>query len=144
MEAKRNNKFDGTKKYHSFYITKNWQEPWLPLTVIHLKTWIYQILQMKIMSSKRLPTNMTGTITRELNMTNIRLKLRVCERHIFPWGRKGVERVKVKRYNRAGLTLGFTRSRVFIFLIGIHTMPGWTATTRHEVIRKKNYTRSKA
>ena len=56
---------------------------------------------MKIMSSNRLPTNITGTITTELNMTNIRLKLRVCEGYICPWGRKGVERVKFKRYNKS-------------------------------------------
>ena len=51
------------------------------------------------MSFNRLPTNVTGTIRRELNMTNISLTLRVREGHILPCGRKGVERVKVKMYN---------------------------------------------
>ena len=53
------------------------------------------------MPSNDLLTNIEETITKELNLNNIRLTVRVFGGHTFPWVGKRGERVKVKRYNKS-------------------------------------------
>ena len=42
------------------------------------------------------------------------------------------------------VTKGNNNLHIYIFLIGVHSMQGWTATTRHGVTKKKEHKKIKA
>ena len=55
----------------------------------------------------------------------------------------GSVNIKASTWSRLEMMFNKFSSNFFFFLIGIHSMQGWTATTRHGLTRKRTTKRLK-
>ena len=67
---------------------------------------------------------------------------------LFPWNTKTTDRKGINKQNMYMQIKHSEKDNIekghYFFLIGIHSMQGWTATTRHGVTRKKAQKRLQA